>query len=83
MNFIEQYVAAIYATKDPIIVVVDGGRWEANGPDTIRSQFLLNVLQMLGGVNESVPPGTYHFNMKSHWFKMSFALDPVELDSPK
>lgn len=81
--YINQFVAAIYSTNVPITVVVTDEQWAAFGIDTPRGQFLGTMLQALGGVNESTPPGTYHFNMVAHWFKMSFTFEPAELESPK
>lgn len=47
----------------PIVVVVANGRWDAYGEPTPRTQYLYNMLVALGGINESVPDGTHHFNV--------------------
>lgn len=47
----------------PIVVVVANGRWDAYGEPTPRSQYLFNMLVALGGIADSVPEGTHHFNV--------------------
>jgi len=63
---------------DPLLVVVKDGRWDAFGPNTLRSQYLYKVLSYTGGVNESVPEGRYHFNVKLEGFKILTTLTPVK-----
>lgn len=62
---------------DPIIVVVKDGRWNAYGPVTPRSQELYAILAGMGGVNESVTDGTYHFNVKKVGLENIASLTPV------
>lgn len=50
----------------PIVVEVKDDRWDAysiNPEPTERDQMLLATIQELGGVNESVTPGNYTFNL--------------------
>lgn len=47
----------------PVTVVVTDTRWDAIGEPTQRNMWLTNMLSAMGGVNESVSPGTYHFNV--------------------
>ena len=47
----------------PIVVEVKDGRWNAYGDPTARSHYLFTMLESIGGVNESVPPGQYLFNV--------------------
>lgn len=50
--------------KSPILVYVTSDRWDAAGdPTNPRHKFLYNYLAKMGGVNESVPPGWYDFNI--------------------
>lgn len=63
---------------DPITVVVKDGRWNAFGPLTHRSQFLHATLNEMGGVSDSVPDGTYHFNVKRVGMTFIASLTPVK-----
>jgi hypothetical protein len=50
----------------PIIVEVKDGRWDAysmNPEITERDQMLLATIQAMGGINESVTPGLWTFNI--------------------
>ena len=47
----------------PIVVEVKNGRWDAYGDPTVRTRYLIMMLESIGGVNESVPPGQYLFNV--------------------
>lgn len=52
--------------EDPIVVVVDEDSWNAyslHPTPTERDKELLRHLTELGGINEKVEPGTYHFNV--------------------
>lgn len=48
----------------PLTVLVTEGRWDVVDSPTPRNIMLTRVLTEMGGVNESVPPGTYYFNVK-------------------
>jgi|RhiMetStandDraft_4_1073278.scaffolds.fasta_scaffold07641_4 hypothetical protein len=53
-------------TKDqkPLVIDVANGRWNAyaqNSPPTPQDEVLFNVLEAIGGVSMSAPPGRYHF----------------------
>ena len=50
--------------QPPILIVVADGRWDSFGTLTPRSLELAQILTNLGGVSDSVPEGTYHFNAK-------------------
>jgi hypothetical protein len=66
--------------QEPLTVIVTETGWEAYGPDTPWSKVLYKQLVKLGGVNESVPPGEYHFNAKWELRKLrvAFTLEPAE-----
>lgn len=52
---------------DPIVVVVSGDRYDCyslHGTPTPRDLALMATLKLMGGVNESVHPGTWHFNVE-------------------
>ncbi len=58
--------------RQPIVVVVENGRYDAysmHSVPTKRDLWLMATLAGMGGVNESVEPGTYHFNIK--WVSFS------------
>lgn len=61
----------------PILIEVANGRWDAYGPVTLRSQYLINILNAQGGVNESVPDGTYHFNVLEVMGEQVASLTPA------
>lgn len=63
---------------DPIVVVVKDGRFDCYGPDNARSVFLKNLLFNLGGINETVEEGTYHFNAIRRGFKLEASLTPIK-----
>jgi len=51
----------------PLVVIVADGRWDAYAQDLIKSPsdiWLFQVLTEIGGINETVAPGRYHFNAK-------------------
>lgn len=62
----------------PIVVEVQADRWDAYGPITSRSTYLYQVLSELGGINESVPPGQYHFNVIIEDGQLIADLHPIE-----
>lgn len=50
---------------DPIVVVVEEDRWDAysmHETPTDRDEELLALIHKMGGINEKVEPGRYHFN---------------------
>lgn len=61
----------------PITVVVKNGRWDAFGPTTPRSQYLIAILNQQGGVSDSVAEGTYHYNVKTIGLTLVASLTPV------
>jgi len=63
---------------EPLDIVVDETRWDAYGPATTRSSAILNVLNSIGGINESVPPGNYHFNVRRVGLNLETSLTPAE-----
>jgi hypothetical protein len=67
--------------KQPIEVIVQNGRYNAYSLNTVptkRDKWLFAILAGMGGVNEHVVPGTYHFNVK----RVSFLRNEITL-SPK
>lgn len=62
---------------DPIVVVVKNGRFDCFGPDNLRSHYLKNWLFKLGGINESVEEGTYHFNVVRKGFRHHASLTRI------
>lgn len=52
---------------DPIVVVVSGNRYDCftlHETPTPRDLALMATLKNLGGVSDSVEPGTWHFNVE-------------------
>ena len=53
------------SVEDPIVVIVEENRWDAyalHDPPNERDETLLALIQTMGGINEQVVPGRYHFN---------------------
>lgn len=46
-----------------LIIQVKEGRYDAFGPATPVGTFLMSVIEELGGINESVEDGFYHFRV--------------------
>lgn len=64
--------------REPLTLVVDDSEWNAFGPITRRSRALYNLLQLVGGINESVEPGTYQFNARRLGFRLETMLAPID-----
>ena len=47
----------------PVTVHVTSERYDIIDVPTPRNMYLANMLMAMGGINESVSPGTYHFNV--------------------
>lgn len=62
----------------PIIIIVKEDRYDAYGPETPRSRQLMATLQRMGGINESVAPGLYHFNVIHQDGQLLATLTPFE-----
>lgn len=63
--------------EPPLTVIVTEGRWDAIDSLTSRNIMLTRILTEMGGVNESVPPGTYHFNVKLENGEWTATLNPA------
>ena len=63
----------------PLLVEVTSSEWFSYGdPTSLRHARLHAYLTRMGGINETVPPGTYHFNASRRGFKLYMTLDPAE-----
>lgn len=52
----------------PLYVEVTGTDYQTFGKPTVRNRMLADFLKRkLGGINESVPPGTYIFTIYMNW----------------
>jgi len=49
--------------NQPVVVLVTEGRYDIVDSPTPRNIALAAMLMSMGGVNESVKPGTYYFNV--------------------
>jgi hypothetical protein len=65
------------SNQDPIVIVVEDGQWNAYGPETARSIFLVKLVQQQGGINESVEDGRYHFNAIRRGLKLELSLNRI------
>lgn len=63
---------------DPLVVIVTESRYDCYGAPTYRSQFLTTMLKNMGGVSDTVPPGTYLFNVRRKGFKIEASLEPAQ-----
>ena len=64
--------------QPPLTVLVTEGRWDAVDAPTTRNIWLVQVLKAQGGINETVPPGTYHYNVKRKGLKLIASLYPAK-----
>jgi hypothetical protein len=63
------------STRTPLKIQVANDRWSAYGT-TIRHLFLTKVLDRLGGISDSTPPGWYNFDLKRRGLKFEISLTP-------
>lgn len=61
----------------PITVLVTEGRWDVVDDPTPRNIELTRMLTDMGGVSDTVPPGTYKFNVLEINGQMIASLDPA------
>lgn len=64
--------------QPPLTVLVTEGRWDAVDAPTPCNLWLVQVLQAQGGINESVPQGTYHYNVTKVDGLLVASLYPAE-----
>lgn len=63
--------------EPPVTILVTEGRWDAVDSPTPRNVMLVETLTLMGGINESVSPGTYLFNVKKIDGQFVATLDPA------
>jgi hypothetical protein len=51
------------AKKSPLYIEVSEKKYDMFGVPSIRNRILAEFLKALGGINESVEPGTYIFSV--------------------
>lgn len=61
----------------PVTILVTEGRWDAVDEPTERNAWLVRVLKEMGGISDSVPQGTYHFNVERNENQMIATLEPA------
>lgn len=61
----------------PLTVLVTESRWDAVDEPTERNIWLTKMLKELGGINYTVPPGTYNFNIERVENQMIATLEPA------
>lgn len=68
--------------QKPLVVEVGDGQWNAyaqNVPPTPQDEALFAILTAIGGINESVTPGRYHFNAQTSGLgKLELSLEPIQ-----
>lgn len=47
--------------KNPLYVIVSEDRYDMMGRPTFKNQYLAEMLKKMGGVSDTVAPGTYIF----------------------
>jgi hypothetical protein len=79
---LNQFFAEVYASNDPLIIEVKDGRWTADPGPHPRLIVLYVILMIIsGGYSGELEDGTYHFVMKSNWFKAEMKMiDPADPD---
>jgi len=78
MNPLSKENVMFKLNHDPIFVQVLPDRWNSYGPPTLRSKFLHKCLEKIGGINETVQPGWYDFNVVRRGLKFVASLAPHE-----
>lgn len=68
----------MFEPKPPLTVVVTEDRWDAIDVLTFRNFMLTQHLKAQGGINESVSPGLYHYNVRRFLFWNLVTLYPVK-----
>lgn len=65
----------------PLVVDVNDGRWNAyaqNSPPSPQDEVLFKLLEAIGGISMSTPPGRYHFIAKGFGTsKVEITVSPV------
>lgn len=59
-----------------LTIVVKNGRYDAYGAPTYLSAIKMNVLKIIGGINETVSDGEYTFDLKWKPFRFYAVLYP-------
>jgi hypothetical protein len=68
-----------FLNKTPFLVVVKDGRWDAYASaSTFWTNFKLKIVQKMGGISDSVPPGEYLLTMQVTWKGLQYSLLPKE-----
>ena len=69
----------MFKVKNPLLIVVSEGRWDAYGsPLSYRQLLLFALLKGTGGISNTVPPGHYYYNAKLKGLNVIVTLEPVE-----
>lgn len=69
----------MFVDNSPVLVIVVADRqWNAYGPDTLAHRALLETLYAMGGINEGVSAGTYHFTIDRTGPEPVASLTPFE-----
>lgn len=82
VSLLNQFFAEVYTSDAPLVIEVKDGRWTAD-PGTSARCIMLYVMLMVisGGYSGELEDGTYHFIMKSNWFKAEMKIiDPADPD---
>lgn len=51
-------------TKNPLYIFVDDNDWNAYGKLTYWNSLKMQILRKLGGISDTVSPGTYVFDLE-------------------
>ena len=66
--------------RTPLLVEVTNSEWHSFGdPNSFHHKFLHTYLTRKGGVNASVQPGYYNFDIKRVGFELEISLLPANV----
>ena len=63
--------------REPLFVVVTTTKWDAYGT-TLRQRWLTQLLKAKGRIQDTVPPGEYHFNIERRGLRLYLTLEPAK-----
>jgi len=59
-----------------LLIIVSDGRYDMYGAPTIMNRFRAFFLKRMGGIDESVPDGSYDFNIVRDGLRLYAELTP-------
>lgn len=64
----------MFKKREPFYIEVSESRYNMYSEPTFRNRFIAGLVQRMGGISETVSPGTYILDVKIGFFKIMFDL---------